>query len=120
MKSSKRATIIKKHNRIRRKIHGTSEKPRLSIYKSNNNIYAQIIDDTNGHTLSSYSSLTGSNQLKTKLKANCDTSEIIGKEIAEKSIKIGIKKVVFDRGGNLYHGRIKALADAAREHGLEF
>nr|ARO91146.1 50S ribosomal protein L18 [Flintiella sanguinaria] len=120
MKNNRRKITIQKHNRIRRKIKGTSNKPRLCIYKSNNHIYAQIIDDSIGRTLSSSSTLEESIKSEISFGGNCIASTIVGKNIAEKSIKIGISKVVFDRGGYLYHGRIKALADAARSNGLEF
>jgi large subunit ribosomal protein L18 len=104
------------HARIRAKLSGTSERPRLNVYRSLNHIYAQVIDDQNGVTLASVSSL----QLKLKTGGNVATAKEIGKAVAEKAIEKGIKKVVFDRGGYLYHGRVKALADAAREAGLEF
>ncbi len=104
-----------RHARIRMKVFGTTEIPRLSVYRSNTNIYAQIIDDENDATLVSASSL------ELKLKANNkDTAAKVGEAIAEKALKAGIKKVVFDRGGYQYHGRVEALADAAREKGLEF
>jgi large subunit ribosomal protein L18 len=104
------------HNRIRAKLSGTTERPRLNVYRSLNHIYAQVIDDQKGETLVSASSL----QLKLKTGGNVATAKEIGKAVAELAVKQGIKKVVFDRGGYLYHGRIKALADAAREAGLEF
>ena len=102
------------HDRIRRKLSGTSERPRLNVYRSLNHIYAQVIDDQNGVTLVSASSI------KLKTGGNVAAAKEIGKAVAELAVKQGIKKVVFDRGGYLYHGRIKALADAAREAGLEF
>jgi large subunit ribosomal protein L18 len=104
------------HSRIRAKLAGTTERPRLNVYRSLNHIYAQVIDDQKGETLVSASSL----QLKLKTGGNVATAKEIGKAVAELAVKQGIKKVVFDRGGYLYHGRIKALADAAREAGLEF
>jgi large subunit ribosomal protein L18 len=104
------------HNRIRAKLSGTTERPRLNVYRSLNHIYAQVIDDQKGETLVVASSL----QLKMKTGGNVATAKEIGKAVAELAVKKGIKKVVFDRGGYLYHGRIKALADAAREAGLEF
>jgi large subunit ribosomal protein L18 len=114
---TKRNEIRKRiHVRIREKLAGTSERPRLNVYRSLNHIYAQIIDDQNGVTLASASSL----QLKLKTGGNVASAKEIGKAIAERAIEKGVKKVVFDRGGFLYHGRIKALADAAREAGLEF
>ncbi len=104
------------HARIRRKLAGTDERPRLNVYRSLNHIYAQLIDDQNGVTLASASTLA----LKVKTGGNVAAAKEIGKTIAERAVEKGIKKVVFDRGGFLYHGRIKALADAAREAGLEF
>ncbi|MEN8790294.1 MAG: 50S ribosomal protein L18 [Flavobacteriaceae bacterium] len=106
------------HKRIRKTSVGTDQRPRLSVYRSNKEIYAQIIDDTNGITLASSSSRD-----KELSKAKGTKSEIatqVGKAIAEKAIKAGIEKVAFDRGGNLYHGRVKSLAEGAREAGLKF
>jgi len=102
------------HDRIRRKLAGTGERPRLNVYRSLNHIYAQVIDDQTGQTLASASSI------KLKTGGNVAAAREIGKKVAELAVEKGIKKVVFDRGGYLYHGRIKALADAAREAGLEF
>jgi large subunit ribosomal protein L18 len=102
------------HNRIRAKLAGTGERPRLNVYRSLNHIYAQVIDDQAGVTLVSASTI------KSKTGGNVAAAKEIGKAVAELAVKKGIKKVVFDRGGYLYHGRIKALADAAREAGLEF
>jgi large subunit ribosomal protein L18 len=104
------------HSRIRRKLSGTTERPRLNVYRSLNHLYAQVIDDQKGETLVSASTLG----LKVKTGGNVAAAKEIGKAVAELAVKQGIKKVVFDRGGYLYHGRIKALADAAREAGLEF
>ena len=104
------------HQRIRRKLAGTGERPRLNVYRSLSHIYAQVIDDQKGETLVSASTLS----LKVKTGGNVAAAKEIGKAVAELAVKQGIKKVVFDRGGHLYHGRIKALADAAREAGLEF
>ena len=101
---------------IRRHISGTSEKPRLCVYKSNKSIYAQIIDDTVGHTLASASSV----ELGNKGNYNIKVSKEVGKKLAEKAKANGIETVVFDRSGYIYHGRIKALADGAREGGLKF
>jgi large subunit ribosomal protein L18 len=102
------------HQRIRRKLAGTGERPRLNVYRSLNHIYAQVIDDHKGETLVSASSI------KMKTGGNVAAAKEIGKTIAELAVQQGIKKVVFDRGGYLYHGRVKALADAARAAGLEF
>jgi large subunit ribosomal protein L18 len=106
----------KVHARIRRKLAGTAERPRLNVYRSLNHIYAQVIDDQQGVTLASASTVT------TKLEkgGNLEAAKTIGKLVAERAQEKGVKKVVFDRGGYLYHGRIKALADAAREAGLDF
>lgn len=104
-----------RHERVRNKIVGTTECPRLCVYRSNSNIYAQIIDDEKGITLVS------SNSLELKLKnVNIEAAKKVGESIAKKATKAGIKNVVFDRGGYLYHGRVQALAEAARENGLEF
>jgi large subunit ribosomal protein L18 len=104
------------HARIREKMTGTTERPRLNVYRSLNHIYAQVIDDQKGETLVSASTLA----LKLKTGGNVSSAKEIGKAVAEKAVAQGIKRVVFDRGGFLYHGRIKALAEAAREAGLEF
>ena len=114
---TKRNEIRKRiHLRIREKMSGTSERPRLNIYRSLNHIYAQVIDDQSGTTIASASSL----QSKLKTGGNVASAKEIGKAVAQRAIEKGVKKVVFDRGGYLYHGRVKALADAAREAGLEF
>lgn len=114
---TKRNEIRKRiHTRIREKLSGTTERPRLNVYRSLNHIYAQVIDDQKGETLASASTL----QLKLKTGGNVAAAKEIGKAVAEKAVAQGVKRVVFDRGGYLYHGRIKALADAAREAGLEF
>ncbi|MGO8708929.1 MAG: 50S ribosomal protein L18 [Terracidiphilus sp.] len=102
------------HARIRAKLAGTAERPRLNVYRSLNHIYAQVIDDQTGETLVSASSI------KLSTGGNVAAAKEIGKAVAEKAVSKGIKQVVFDRGGYLYHGRVKALADAAREAGLEF
>jgi len=102
------------HSRIRRKLAGTTERPRLNVYRSLNHLYAQVIDDQTGTTIVSASTI------KMKSGGNVAAAKEIGKTIAGLAVEKGVKKVVFDRGGYLYHGRIKALADAAREAGLEF
>ena len=106
------------HQRIRRKVKGDTERPRLAIYRSLNHIYAQVIDDRLGQTLVSAS--TTEKDLRGNGGGNLDAARRIGQTIAERAIAKGIEQVVFDRGGYLYHGRIKALADAAREGGLKF
>ena len=107
-----------RHSRIRNGLAGTSSKPRLNVFRSNANISAQIIDDSKGVTLVSASSLE--KELNIKNGGNVEAAKIIGAEIAKRAVKANIKEVVFDRGGYLYHGRVKALAEAARENGLEF
>jgi len=104
------------HARIRAKLAGTGERPRLNVYRSLNHIYAQVIDDETGETVVSASTLG----LKMKTGGNVAAAKETGKAVAEKALEKGIKQVVFDRGGYLYHGRVKALADAARAAGLEF
>lgn len=106
----------RRHLRVRKTVSGTKEMPRLNVYRSNNGIYAQVINDVDGKTLASSSNLT----LKIKNGSNVEAAKAVGKDIAEKCLKLKIKKVVFDRGGYQYHGRVAALADAAREAGLEF
>lgn len=113
-KVTRRAKIKR---RIRKNISGTSTTPRLTVFRSNKQIYAQIIDDTTGKTLVSASSYNNKDAAKgTKI----DQAAVVGKEVAEKAIKAGIESVVFDRNGYLYHGRVKSLADSAREGGLKF
>jgi large subunit ribosomal protein L18 len=107
------------HQRLRQRMQGSAERPRLNVYRSLNHIYAQVIDDTTGKTLVAASTAQGKKGSK-KTGGNVASAKEIGKMIAERAKEKGVKKVVFDRGGYLYHGRIKALADAAREAGLEF
>lgn len=107
-----------RHTRIRQNLEGTSTRPRLNVFRSNANITAQIIDDEKGITLVSASSLE--KDLNIKNGGNVEAAKVIGAEIAKRAVKANIKEVVFDRGGYLYHGRVKALAEAARENGLEF
>ncbi len=107
------------HERIRARMTGTAERPRLNVYRSLNHIYTQIIDDATGTTIVSASTMSNKGDGK-KAGGNVTAAKEVGKLIAERAQEKGIKKVVFDRGGYLYHGRIKALADAAREAGLEF
>jgi large subunit ribosomal protein L18 len=117
--SSKDKTRRRIHQRMRSRLSGSKERPRLNVYRSLNHIYVQVIDDTSGQTLASASTAKGKKGGK-KTGGNVASAKEIGKEIAQRAQEKGIKKVVFDRGGYLYHGRIKALADAAREAGLEF
>jgi len=122
-KTSKDQTRQKVHTRIRKKLMGTEERPRLNVYRSVNHIYAQVIDDAKGVTLVQATSVEKGKGIKGDKRptgGNVSSAKEVGKLIAERAKDKGIKKVVFDRGGYLYHGRIKALADAAREAGLEF
>jgi len=122
-KTSKNVTRGRVHSRIRKKIIGTAERPRLNVYRSVSHIYVQVIDDTKGATLVSATSIEKGKGVKGEKRptgGNVASAKEIGKLIAERAKDKGIKKVVFDRGGYLYHGRIKALADAARAAGLEF
>ncbi len=109
------------HTRIRKKMQGSDERPRLNVYRSLNHIYAQVIDDSKGVTIASASTASGKKEdRKKRTGGNVASAKEIGKLIAQRAQEKGVKQVVFDRGGYLYHGRIKALADAAREAGLEF
>ena len=117
-KTSRNEARKARHARIRNRVSGTSELPRMCVYRSLKNISVQIIDDTKGITLVSSSSVN--KDLKIKNGGNVEASKLVGADIAKKAKKAKITKVVFDRGGYLYHGRVKALAEAARENGLEF
>jgi len=122
-KTSKDKTRQKIHSRIRKKLAGTTERPRLNIYRSVNHIYAQVIDDAKGVTVVSATSVEKAKGVKGEKRptgGNVASAKDVGKLIAQRAQEKGIKKVVFDRSGYLYHGRVKALADAAREAGLEF
>jgi len=116
----KRLKRLRRHRRVRKKVFGTPERPRLAVYRSLKHIYAQIIDDTQERTLVACSTLSPDVREEVKYGGNVAAAKVVGRRIAEKAIAAGIKKVVFDRGGFKYHGRVKALADAAREAGLEF
>ena len=116
-KKSSNIARIKRHQRVRKNISGTAERPRLSVYRSLNHIYAQIIDDTKGTTLVSASSL---DKDFSGYGGNVDAAKAVGNLVAKKALEKGIKAVVFDRGGYIYHGRVAALAEGAREGGLEF
>ena len=109
-----------RHRRVRRKVSGTSERPRLAVFRSNQHIYAQLIDDVAQATLAAASTIDPDLKSKLESGSTCDASGEVGKLIAERALSKGISSVVFDRGGNLYHGRVQALADAARSAGLEF
>lgn len=116
-KKDKNVARIKRHYRVRKNISGTAERPRLNVFRSLNHIYAQVIDDVNGVTLVSASSLDKGFE---GYGGNVEGAKAVGKAVAEKAIAAGIKAVVFDRGGYVYHGRVAALAEGAREGGLEF
>lgn len=108
----------RRHQRVRETIHGTSQRPRLAVYRSLEHIYAQLIDDTAGHTLASASSLDPA--LRGQAGSKTQLAQAVGKLVGERAAQVGIETVVFDRGGFPYHGRVKALAEAAREAGLKF
>lgn len=117
-KLDKNASRRKRHARVRAKLSGTSARPRLNVFRSNKHIYAQIIDDMNGVTLASASTLD--KDLNLESTSNIEAAQKIGELVAKRAAEKGISSVVFDRGGYLYHGRIQALADSARENGLQF
>ena len=117
-KADKRALRAKRHLRVRKKISGTPERPRLSVYRSEKNIYAQIIDDVNAVTLVSASTID--KDLKVKAGGNKEAAKMIGEAVAKRALDKGITEVVFDRGGYVYHGRVQTLAESAREAGLKF
>jgi len=120
-KLSRKLQTQKRHRRLRRFLIGSENCPRLSVYRSNNHIYAQVIDDNAQQTLCSASTIDKELKEKSeKLSSSCKSSSIVGELLAKRALKKGIKQVIFDRGGNLYHGRVKALADAARNAGLTF
>ena len=119
-KKSRQEVRVKKHKRLRNRFSGTAERPRLAVFRSNNHMYAQIIDDTVGNTLVSASTLEKSVKAELEKTNNVDAAAYLGTVIGKRAVEIGIKAVVFDRGGYVYHGKIAALADAAREAGLEF
>lgn len=115
-KGSKNLQRVRRHERLRKKVNGTATCPRLSVFRSNANIHCQVIDDTNGTTLVSCSSL----ELKLANGGNVEAAKAVGAEVAKKCLAKGIENVVFDRGGYIYHGRVEALAESAREAGLKF
>ncbi|MCM1185037.1 MAG: 50S ribosomal protein L18 [Lachnoclostridium sp.] len=119
-KESRQKVRVKKHMRIRNRFSGTAERPRLAVFRSNNHMYAQIIDDTVGNTLVAASTLEKDIKAELEKTNNVEAAAYLGTVIAKRAMEKGIKEVVFDRGGFLYHGKIAALADAAREAGLEF
>jgi large subunit ribosomal protein L18 len=117
---SRKQQTQKRHRRLRRNLSGTASRPRLAVFRSNNHIYVQVIDDDAQSTLCSASTVDKELRSSVKAGSNCDASVAVGELVAKRALAKGIQQVVFDRGGNLYHGRIKALADAAREAGLQF
>ena len=119
-KKNRSEVRVNKHRRIRSRLSGTPEQPRLAVFRSNNHMYAQIIDDTVGNTLVSASTLQKDVKAELEKTNNVEAAAYLGTVIAKKAIEKGITSVVFDRGGFIYHGKIKALADAAREAGLNF
>lgn len=120
MKLTRKQLVQRRHQRLRQQVSGTPERPRLAVFRSNQHIYAQVIDDVAQHTLAAASTLEP--ELKSQLAsgATCEASVAVGKLLAQRALAKGIEQVVFDRGGNRYHGRVQALADAAREAGLNF
>ncbi len=120
MKLSSKQLLKRRHRRIRKKVNGTPERPRLAVFRSNQHIYAQVIDDVAQHTLAAASTLEPELRATLSSSSTCEASAAVGKLVAQRAVAKGIEQVVFDRGGNLYHGRVKSLADAAREGGLNF
>lgn len=120
MTTNRKNLVKRRHQRIRKKVNGTPEQPRLAVFRSNTHIYAQIIDDVAQHTLVAASTMDKDLKSTLSTSSNIEASGKVGKLVAERALAKGIKKVVFDRGGNLYHGRVKALAEAARDTGLQF
>ena len=118
--AQKKAARLKRQTRIRKKIRGTTERPRLNVFKSATHIYAQIIDDMTGKTLVAASTLVKEVSADLKATGNIEAARMVGAEVAKRALASDIKAVVFDRNGFLYHGRVKALAEAARENGLSF
>ena len=119
-KADKNAKRLQRHKRVRRKVFGTPQRPRLCVFRSSNNIYAQIIDDTNRVTLVAASSLDEAVKGAVNHTGNKEAAKMVGEMVAKKAVEKGITGVVFDRGGYIYHGRIKELAEGAREAGLKF
>ena len=119
-KESRSKVRVKKHERLRNRFAGTAERPRLAVFRSNNHMYAQIIDDVAGNTLVSASTVQKDVKAELEKTNNVDAAAYLGTVIAKRALEKGIKEVVYDRGGFIYHGKIEALADAAREAGLQF
>ncbi len=119
-KQTTRAARVRRHTRVRKRVEGTADTPRLAVFRSNQHIYAQVIDDMNGTTIAAAASTEPALKGQSVRGGNTAGAQALGKTIAERLIEKGVKRVVFDRNGFLYHGRVKAVADAAREAGLEF
>lgn len=118
--SKRERSRVRRHHRVRRRVYGTPDRPRLNVYRSNTHLYAQVIDDTTGRTLVSASTLDKEIKGKLKSGANLAAAVAVGRLVAERALKANLRTVVFDRGGYRFHGRIKALAEASREKGLKF
>ena len=116
----KQQTRLKRKKRIRKKINGTSERPRLCVFRSAKHIYAQVVDDSNGRTIAAAGSVEEKIKAQSELKGKISIASLVGQSVGERAIKQGVQKVVFDRNGFLYHGRIKAVSDGARKAGLSF
>ena len=120
MSEKSREARLRRHRRVRAKISGTAERPRLNVFRSLGQIYVQVIDDVAGHTLASASTIDRELRGQVEAKSKTEAAKMVGALVAQRAQAVGIKQVVFDRGGYRYHGRVKALADGAREAGLEF
>jgi len=120
MRITPRQARLRRHRRVRTKVSGTAQRPRLCVFRSLRHIYAQVIDDTAGHTLAAASSLDPALRLESDHRSKVDTARRVGALVAQRALERGISRVVFDRGGYKFHGRVRALAEAAREAGLEF
>jgi large subunit ribosomal protein L18 len=118
--TDRRVARLRRHGRVRKHVVGTPERPRLNVFRSLRHIYAQVIDDSQGHTLVSASTIDPEVEAQLQGLTKTEQARVVGKVLAERALSQGIKQVVFDRGGYVYHGRVKTLADAAREGGLEF
>ncbi len=116
----RRAARLRRHRRVRKHVKGTAERPRLNVFRSLRHIYAQVIDDTRGHTLVSASTVEPEVAARVHGLNKTEQARVVGAVLAERALSVGVRRVVFDRGGYKYHGRVRALADAAREGGLEF
>ncbi len=120
MKRTRKEQIQRRHYRVRKRVFGTSERPRLCVFRSHQHIYAQAIDDTKHHTIAAASTLDKNLRTELSSTSTCEAAASVGRLVAQRALDQGIQKVVFDRGGNIYHGRVAALAEAARETGLNF